>query len=205
MTEAAQLFVTTAGFFSPRWTTCFPDAELLNSLDEAIQRVRQLNGDVVVWVLTGLEQWQALIRAATDSGARVIAISRDQSLAELRESLSHGARGYVHALSSTHLLYQASQTVSAGALWLPESLIDQLLSAVSTTLPEMPSKPTASLDQLTTREQDVARAVTDGLSNKAIARQLNITERTVKDHLSKIFSKLNVNDRMQLMLKIRGQ
>ena len=57
---------------------------------------------------------------------------------------------------------------------------------------------------LTEREQEVACLVADGASNKAVARQLGVTERTVKDHLSHIFSKLQVHDRVQLALHVHG-
>ncbi len=60
------------------------------------------------------------------------------------------------------------------------------------------------LSILTEREKEVTQAVITGASNKEIARQLDITERTVKAHLSAIFQKLDVRDRMHLMLVVRG-
>jgi len=58
---------------------------------------------------------------------------------------------------------------------------------------------------LTVREIEVARAVARGDSNKEIARHLGITERTVKAHLSTLFEKLGVRDRLQLALAVNGQ
>jgi DNA-binding NarL/FixJ family response regulator len=61
------------------------------------------------------------------------------------------------------------------------------------------------LSMLTGREQEVSRAVAKGSSNKEIARQLGITERTVKAHIGSVFQKLNVRDRLHLALIFNGQ
>lgn len=58
---------------------------------------------------------------------------------------------------------------------------------------------------LTRREQEVASAVANGSSNKEIARQLGITERTVKAHTGSVFQKLNARDRLHLALMVNGQ
>jgi two-component system NarL family response regulator len=59
------------------------------------------------------------------------------------------------------------------------------------------------LHDLTPREREIALSVSGGLSNKEVARQLAITERTVKAHLSNVFEKLNVKDRMALSILLR--
>jgi DNA-binding NarL/FixJ family response regulator len=61
------------------------------------------------------------------------------------------------------------------------------------------------LSMLTRREQEVARAVANGSSNKEVARQLGITERTVKAHIGAVFQKLNARDRLHLALIVNGQ
>ena len=61
------------------------------------------------------------------------------------------------------------------------------------------------LAALTKRELEVARLVANGSSNKEIARQLGITERTVKAHVGAVFQKLNVRDRLQLALIVSGR
>ncbi len=61
------------------------------------------------------------------------------------------------------------------------------------------------LSTLTGREVEVARAVARGSSNKEIARQLGITERTVKAHIGSVFQKLNARDRLHLALIVNGQ
>lgn len=87
-----------------------------------------------------------------------------------------------------------------------ESLMQRLLTAtarVQFVEPERAPLP-AWVTLLTVREQEVAMAVAKGASNKEIARQLDITERTVKAHVGAILDKLKVRDRLQLSLCING-
>ncbi|KAA0875198.1 response regulator transcription factor [Nitrincola tapanii] len=115
-----------------------------------------------------------------------------------------GARGYVDALSNTEILSQVAKTVNEGALWLPAPLVTSVIGIISSLLEKRQTQP-ADLSNLTEREREVTEAVVAGASNKEVAKQLQITERTVKAHLSNIFDKLGVRDRMHLMLAVRGK
>ena len=110
-----------------------------------------------------------------------------------------GAAAYCHAAAPKELLQQVISAVISGEIWAGRSLVLRLLNAVN----RLPAKPDPLL-VLSDREREVAHAAARGQSNKEIARALNITERTVKAHLSACFEKLNVNDRVQLTLKVNG-
>jgi DNA-binding NarL/FixJ family response regulator len=95
--------------------------------------------------------------------------------------------------------------VAEGGLWIGESLMERLLVGIAR-LPEAavaPPQKNGWHDKLTERELEVARAIAAGASNKEVARQLGITERTVKAHVGVIFAKLEVPDRLHLALRIR--
>lgn len=104
--------------------------------------------------------------------------------------------------------------VLQGGIWLSNASIPILVNKLQNRPAEQENpgtssetQPThtlsnASLSKLTSREREVAKLVSNGASNKTIARQLLITDRTVKAHLTSIFEKLNVPDRLQLALKI---
>jgi DNA-binding NarL/FixJ family response regulator len=93
-----------------------------------------------------------------------------------------------------------------GGLWIGESLMRRLLQGTAhIAMPRPKSAPADWAALLTERERQVALAVAAGASNKEIARQLAITERTVKAHTSAIFGKLNVRDRLQLSLIVHGR
>lgn len=147
-----------------------------------------------------LEDW------APPPALRLVACSHlphdDEGLAALRA----GFRGYCNVWSSTELLPRLVQAVAIGELWVGRSLLTRLVQAVAV----RPGAPVAAgwsgnwREPLTEREQEVACLVADGASNKEVARRLGVTERTVKDHLTHIFSKLNLHDRVQLALHVHG-
>lgn len=125
----------------------------------------------------------------------------DEGLAALRS----GFRGYCNVWTSVDLLPRLATAVAAGELWIGRSLLARLLLAVAV----QPGTPAAGLDTrwrepLTGREQEVACLVADGASNKEVARRLGVSERTVKDHLTHIFGKLHIHDRVQLALHVHG-
>ncbi len=112
--------------------------------------------------------------------------------------------------------------IEHGGVWLSSAGIPALVSklrdfsARSSEAPVSPNPVQANggvgdeaareaLKSLTRREQEVARLVGNGASNKDIARQLAISDRTVKTHLTAIFDKLQVQDRLQLALRVSGR
>ncbi|MBE9608333.1 helix-turn-helix transcriptional regulator [Chitinilyticum piscinae] len=118
--------------------------------------------------------------------------------------LGWGVRGYCHALAPAGLLVQVLQVVAAGEIWAGRTLVQRLLGA----LQQLPGQQAAAtgkgIELLSEREQQVAQLAARGAANKEIARELDITERTVKAHLSAAFTKLEVADRVQLTLKLNG-
>jgi DNA-binding NarL/FixJ family response regulator len=120
------------------------------------------------------------------------------------EAFSAGARGYCNSRANPRVLKLVSDVVLQGGLWVGESLLRRIVTGVQRVAPSsQPNQKTIdSINALTPRERQVAEAVADGDSNKDVARRLSITERTVKAHLSTIFDKLGVKDRLQLSLKI---
>jgi two-component system nitrate/nitrite response regulator NarL len=97
--------------------------------------------------------------------------------------------------------------VDEGGVWISNAALPQLLqrlrskTAVAAPVQEV-TLTENSLTELTQREREIARMVASGDSNKVIARKLNITDRTVKAHLTTVFQKLNVRDRLQLALYV---
>lgn len=141
-------------------------------------------------------EWGRLLQ-----GVQVLVLSNRPGDEEGRQLLGKGACGYAHAQSSAELLSQILQSLSAGNIWLGRSLLQRLLRDVDARLPE-PEDHWA--DALSPREQEVARYASLGESNAAIAERMSIGERTVRAHLSAIFEKLQVEDRLMLALKVHG-
>lgn len=201
------VFITEKGFYSPRWCQAFPDATILDM--ELLAEPFVQPG--LIWILTGIPGWEAQIQHLTAQGHTVVALTRRPQMDELRLALTAGARGYLEALSSHHILSQAAQTISAGGMWLPAELVTHMIGLLSPIMEKNASvnqdttTATGVLERLTGREREVVHEVLKGSSNKRIALALNITERTVKAHLSSVFEKLGARDRMHLMLLAREQ
>lgn len=208
MTDAQHVFVTEAGFYSSRWEKAFDDARIQDASESVRAEIASLVAEetTLVWILTGSPGWDRMMRDNVEAGAFVIAMSREPSVDDLRASLTEGAKGYVHAAATPERLRQAAETVLAGGLWLPADVVTSVLRVLASTeirSDQGNSRGDDDLASLTDRERRVAEAVQRGLSNKEVARQLDITERTVKAHLSAAFRKLGVRDRMQLAARMR--
>jgi len=200
------LFITPAARFQPRWQAAFPDATLREDFpaDDAIQNVD------IIWVVCEASQpvltenSMAHIKALSTRAA-VVVLSNTPDPAEAMQALQAGARGYAHALGPVETLKQIATVVTNAGIWVPANLMAQVVGNTWQALNGDKRLNQAMLEKLTEREQGVALAVVKGGSNKHIARDLNITERTVKAHLTSIFQKLEITDRMQLVLKLTGR
>lgn len=118
--------------------------------------------------------------------------------------LARGARGYCHIAAAASQLRLVANTVSNGGFWLPTTLMRRVMQSAGGLVAQSVGSRGLSLEDLTKRETQVAQAVADGCSNREIAERLNISERTVKARLTSVFQKLDVRDRVQLALLMRG-
>lgn len=146
-----------------------------------------------------LPAWDNPIWGRRMAHQRVIVVNTNPSDEEGYAALLAGAAAYCHAAAPKELLQQVLSAVNSGEIWAGRSLVMRLLKAVN----QLPAK-IDPLTGLSEREREVAYLAARGQSNKEIARALNITERTVKAHLSACFEKLNISDRVQLALKVNG-
>ena len=183
---------------SARWRSAFPQAETV------VSRPLQLTqaADTLLWVDSALDNWQEVVRSAQHSGVGGIAVlaatpTEEQGL----EALGLGARAYCHAWAPAAMLQEVALVVSRGGLWVGAELLQRFMAVVQQRL--APAAEPAGLELLTGREREVALSVADGHSNKFVAAELGISERTVKAHLGNIFSKLGVSSRLQLALHLR--
>lgn len=195
------LFVSQGRDAIPRWDEAFPGARRCTP-----QQARaQAGAGDHVWVMTELDDWTGLISLLVQRGAILVALAYRPQATQAFQALNAGARGYAHALSAPALLNQVALVTANQGLWVWPELLQQVVSSTYRTLGGGTQSNHEALSCLTARERDVALAVTAGNSNKEVARQLGITERTVKAHLGAVFRKLHVRDRMQLVLTLSGQ
>ncbi len=131
--------------------------------------------------------------------SKVILLLNKFNNAFLINTLTSGVRGCLTSTSESTQLVEAIRTVHNGNIWLEIDTLNQILpKMVSQTKKK---KYSLGSHNLTRREEEIARLILRGNSNKKIASKLYITEKTVKTHLTKIFKKLGINNRLELAVK----
>lgn len=121
-------------------------------------------------------------------------------------ALSAGAVAYANAHAGPQNLKQIADIVSGGGIWVGEDMMQFLVASLNNIKTELQHKQHNEWrEKVSHREAEVVDAAALGASNKVIARQLGISERTIKAHLSAVFGKLDVNDRLKLALLVNGK
>jgi DNA-binding NarL/FixJ family response regulator len=169
------------------------------SASEAVRLVANLAPDVILLDLampdaSGLD----VLRALHASGATVrpVVLTATVDRPQILEALRLGARGIVLKESATALLYKCIHSVMAGEYWVGHDRMSLLVDA----LRQAGTPPVAPADTLTRRELHIIAAIVEGATNKEISAKLGLSEQTVKNHMSHIFDKLGVSNRLELAL-----
>lgn len=152
-----------------------------------------------------------LVPLLSKRSTRFLIVGTDWSESDQIEILSHGAAGYCDKTDSPNQLLQAIKCILKGDVWIQRHLVSKVIEvlvqmksdAVETHLHPKDAESTQLLLTLSNREYDVAKMIRTGSSNKTIASSLVITERTVKAHLTSIYKKLSIPDRLHLALFIK--
>ena len=127
-----------------------------------------------------------------DGDARVLMLTIHQDREYLFKALELGAMGYVLKDAESRVLVEAIRTIHTGQTYIHSSMARELITEFKR-IKSGDDNP----NQLSDRERDVLKLLAKGLVNREIANQLYISEKTVKNHISSIFRKLDVQDRTQ--------
>lgn len=166
--------------------------------EEAISMAIELNPDIVLLdinmpKLNGIET----LRRFKDLGikTKVIILTIHEDKQYILETLKIGANGYILKDSDADSLIKGIRQVSMGKKYIQPSVED--LVKVSPKFDDCHNEGIEKINLLTKREYEVLTLIAEGLNNKDIADKLYISEKTVKNHVSNIFKKLGLNDRVQ--------
>jgi DNA-binding NarL/FixJ family response regulator len=174
-------------------------AEASNGL-EAVDKAARFNPGLILMdirmpELDGLQATRRIL--ATDPGARILVLTTFDLDEYVFEALRAGASGFVLKDDSPEQLIAAIRTVAAGEALLSAAITKRVIQKFAgTQRPEAPKE----LEELSERERDVFRLMSNGLSNAEIGKELYISETTVKTHVTHILQKLNLRDRVQAVV-----
>jgi DNA-binding NarL/FixJ family response regulator len=162
---------------------------------EAVELLERVDADVVLMdlsmpVMDGIEATRRIV-AAHDGAVRVVVLTSFSAREDVIAALDAGASGYLLKDAEPQELLAGVRAAARGDAPLAPRAAREVLSARA----EGASKP-----ELSARESEVLQLVARGLPNKRIARELQISEKTVKAHLTQVFQRIGVTDRTQAAL-----
>lgn len=191
-----QIFVVPDGQVHGRWLLAFPQARVVSSFVAAVEGCR---AGATVWSFhQRVDQLREFLIECPKG--RCVVLSLKPGRQEGLRAFEAGARGYCHALATPDMLQDVAFVVERGGMWVGEELMSDAVRRIGTLVE--PGPKIVGVEELTQRECDVGRSLVNGLSNREIANELAITERTVKAHLATMFEKLQVRDRLQLAIQL---
>jgi DNA-binding NarL/FixJ family response regulator len=181
------IIVTTGKVHPTRWRIAFPQAEILSAMPANVPP------DSIIWLhnlLPGTER---------PDGVRFVVMNDEPGDDKGLEALAQGASGYCNTHATPELLRTIESVIRSNGLWVGESLLNRLVGNISTRSPMTGRhEQHPALQALTEREREIALCIARGESNKEITQKLDVAERTIKAHLTSIFEKFGVRDRLQL-------
>ncbi|MGO8796991.1 MAG: response regulator transcription factor [Candidatus Sulfotelmatobacter sp.] len=182
-----------------RISTCLVDiASILQAINSSVAKVVVLSLNHSVSVANQMGAMRQ-VHLSYPAVAKVLLVeSYDREL--VVNAFRSGARG-IFCISDTHfkLLCRCIQRVAEGQIWANAEQLTFLLDLISD-VPSLRVLNSKGQSLLTPREEQVVALVAEGLSNRATARELNLSEHTIKKYLFRIFDKLGISSRVELVL-----
>ena len=172
---------------------------------EAIEKIQELEPDVVLLdinmpLMNGIEATRAI--HSIQPKTKILILTMHDDDAYVIESVRSGAAGYLLKDVEPHNLIDAIRTVCKGGTYIHPRIAVKLMGEGVRLANKNNGENAPRRDRiLTRREVEVMRCLARGQSNRDIANELFISEKTVKNHISNIFHKLDVTDRTQALIK----
>jgi two-component system, NarL family, nitrate/nitrite response regulator NarL len=174
---------------------------LAGNRTEALESAARERPDIIILDLLlgdddGLAFLPHLCKVSPTS--RVLVLTGVQDPDSHRRAIRRGARGIVLKEHAAEVLLKAIKKVHAGEVWIERLMMSSMIEEFNKPTAVDPEE--AKIETLTNRELEVITLVGEGLKNKQIADRLFISETTVTHHLSSVFAKLDVSDRLELII-----
>lgn len=181
--------------------TAEPDFELVGEAEDGYQVLKmaeRLRPDLVLMDISmpgqgGIDALRQLKQMLPETQVLILTLHEDEGL--MRQAINAGASGYVVKRAAESELIDAIQAVGRGHIYIHPAMTRALLKDL---IVSSPTRQSAN-DTLTHREIEVLRLVARGYTNHQIARELNISQRTVEGHRANIMAKLELHSRVELV------
>lgn len=174
---------------------------------ETVEAIQALTPDVLLLDLciagrVGLDVLRMISNPPTSSRPRTIVMANAIDDGQAIEALQLGAQGILSKDSEPPLLFKSVRAVANGQCWLGRECVANLVRHLQTTKARavVRDEPRRTAFGLTTRERQVVSAIVDGSTNRDIAERFAVSADTVKHHLTNIFDKCGVSNRLELAL-----
>jgi len=148
-----------------------------------------------------LDCYEWLLKHVSGKPIKVGVCSEVPNIREMLECVRLGAKAYCNSHMAALHFHQLLQLLANGQSWFPPQMLDETFKLAQQAV--KPAQNQQQLKILTARERELAQAVAEGKSNRQIADMFDISEPTVKTHLSNIFRKLELKDRVGLVLYLK--
>jgi DNA-binding NarL/FixJ family response regulator len=183
-----------------------PDMEVVGEAatgKEVLERAAELRPDVILMDIqmpgiNGIEATRRIIDTNQEIGVVILTMYEDDD--SVFSAMRAGARGYVLKGAHPSEILKVLRAVAGGEAYFGPEIAHRLMKFFST--PQLAS-PEEAFPELTIRERDILDLIAQGHSNAKIARQLYLSPKTVSNHISHIFTKLQVADRAQAIIRAR--
>jgi DNA-binding NarL/FixJ family response regulator len=171
----------------------------------AVELARRLRPDVVLMDIRmpgmdGIAATRLLAGPGVEDPLKVLILTTFELDEYVVEALRAGASGFLLKDAPPEDLAEAIVIVASGEALLAPSITRRLLDRVASRLPPAKENAIPALAELTDRELEVLKLIARGMSNAEIAEKLVVSETTVKTHVSRVLSKLDVRDRVQVVI-----
>jgi two-component system nitrate/nitrite response regulator NarL len=173
---------------------------MANDGNQAVEQAKALRPDILLLDLAmpgagGLEALRQL--SERESGVRSIVLTAEIEREDTLKAMRYGARGVMLKESATQTLCKCVRSVVSGEYWIGHDRVADIIHTLRDSGDAEKRKPAVTL---TRREMQIVAAIVEGAANKDIGQQFGLSEQTVKNHLSHIFDKIGVSNRLELAL-----
>jgi DNA-binding NarL/FixJ family response regulator len=174
------------------------------SFDEALKAIVERAPDVAIvstHLADGAYRGLEVVRQARQlsTKTRCVVLMDDSDHQIVTDAFRAGARGIFKRSASMQLLSRCISAVHSGQIWASSADLQQVLGALETAMPFRCVNSQGDA-LLTKREQEIVPLVAQGLTNKEISLRLGVSEHTIKNHLFRIYDKLGISSRVELIL-----